>query len=85
MLLYDALLRIYKSFIGPHLDYGNFNYDKQNNESLKNKTENFLYKACIATTGVIQETSRGRPYLELGLESLRDRRWCRTLTFFIKL
>lgn len=40
----DALLRICKSFIRPHLDYGDFNYDRQNNESFKNKIENFSIK-----------------------------------------
>lgn len=39
-----ALLRICKSFIRPHLDYGDFNYDRQNNESFKNKIENFSIK-----------------------------------------
>ena len=79
----DALLKIYKSFIGPRLDYGDINYDKPNNESLKNKIENFQYKACIA--GAIQETSGKRLYLELGLESLGDWRWCRKLRFFYKI
>ena len=36
-----SLLRIYKSFIRPHLDYGDIFYDKPNNESFKNKIENF--------------------------------------------
>ena len=36
-LPHDALLRIYKSFIRPHLDYGDINYDKPHNESFKNK------------------------------------------------
>ena len=50
----DALLRNYKSFIRPHLDYGDIIYDKTNNESCKNKIENIQYKACIAITGAIQ-------------------------------
>ena len=62
----DALLRIYKSFIRPHLDYGDIIYDKPNNESFKNKIENVQYKACIAITGAIQGTSRERLYHELG-------------------
>ena len=33
----DALLKIYKSFKRPHLDYGGIIYDKPNNESFKNK------------------------------------------------
>ena len=36
----DALLRIYKSFIWPHLDYGDIIHEKPNNESFKNKIEN---------------------------------------------
>ena len=81
----DALLRIYKSFVRPHLDYGDIIYDKSNNESFKNKTENIQYKACIAITGAIQGTSREHLYHELSLESLGDRRWCRKLIFFNKI
>ena len=68
----DALLRIYKSFIRPHLDYGDIIYDKPNNESFKSKIGNIRYKACIAITGAIQGTSRERLYQELGLESLEN-------------
>ena len=52
-----VLLRIYKSFIRPHLDYGDIICDKPHNESFKNKIENIQYKACIAITGTIQRTS----------------------------
>ena len=52
-ILRDALLRIYKSFIRPHLDYGDIIYDKPNNDSFKNKIENIQYKTCIAITGAI--------------------------------
>ena len=52
-ILRDALLRIYKSFIRPHLDYGDIIYDKPNNKSFKNKIENIQYKTCIAITGAI--------------------------------
>ena len=77
----DALLRIYKSFIRPHLDCGDIIYDKPNNESFKNKIENIQYKACIAITGAIQGTSREHLYHELGLESLADERLCRKLIY----
>ena len=53
----DTLLRIYKSFIRPHLDYGDIIYDKPNNEPFQSKIENIQYKACIALTGVIEGTS----------------------------
>ena len=68
----DALLRINKSFITPHLDYGDIIYDKPNNRSFKNKIENIQYKACVAITAAIQGTSGEHLYHELGLESLGD-------------
>ena len=49
----DALLRIYKLFIRPHLDCGDIIYDKHHGESFKNKIESIQYKACIAITGAI--------------------------------
>ena len=81
----DALLRIYKSFIRTHLDYGDIFYEKPNDESFKRKIENTQYKACFAKTGVIQGTSRERLYQELRLESLENRRWYRKLIFFLKI
>ena len=54
---YDVLLRIYKSFLRPHLDYGDIIYDKPHKKSFKNKIENTQYKACITITGAIQGTS----------------------------
>ena len=69
----EALLRIYKSFVRPNLDYGHIIFDQPNNESFKSRIESIQYKACIAITGAIQGTSRERLYRELGLESLSDR------------
>ena len=62
----DALLRICKLFIRPHLDYRDIIYDKPHNESFKNKIENIQYK------GAIQGTSREHLYHELLLESFGD-------------
>ena len=39
----DVVFRICKSFIRPHLDYIDINYDKPNNESFKNKIENIQH------------------------------------------
>ena len=80
----EVLLRIYKSFVRSHLDYGNIVYDKPNNESFTNNLERVQYKACLSITGAIQGTSRERLNKELGLESLSDRKWVRKLTFFYK-
>ena len=80
----DELLRIYRSFIRPHLDYGDVIYGNPNNESSKSEIENIQYKTCIAITGAIQETSGENLHHEMGLESLGDRRWSCKLTFALK-
>ena len=53
-----ALLTLYKSFIRPHLDYGDVLYDKPENENFQNKLEKIQYKVCLAITGAIQGTPR---------------------------
>ena len=50
-----ALLTIYKSFIRPHLDYGDILYDKPSNEKFQNKMEKVQHRACLAITRGIQE------------------------------
>ena len=70
----DSLVTIYKSFIRPHLDYGDVIYDQRNNDSFSDKIEQLQYKVCLAITGAIQGTSRKCRCNELGLE-----RWCRKL------
>ena len=74
---YSSLLTIYKSFIRPHLDYGDVIYDQPNNNRLSEKIESIQYNAALAITGAITETSREKLYQKLGLESLKDRRWLR--------
>ena len=80
-----SLLAICKSFIRPHLDYGDIIYDNLVNESLINKLEKVQYKACLAITGAIQGTSSESFYKELGLKSLQNRRWYKKMTFFYKI
>ena len=43
------------------------------------------YNACLVITGAFKGTPRERLYQELGLESLKDRRWHRKLCFFDKI
>ena len=73
----SSLVTIYKSFIRPHLDYGNFIYDRPNNNSFNENIEAVQYNAALAITGTIKEKSRDILYQELGLESLSSRRWSR--------
>ena len=53
-----SLLTIYKSFVRPHLDYGDIIYDNPENETLINKLEKVQYETCLAITGAFQGTSR---------------------------
>ena len=78
----SVLLTIYKSFIRPHLDYGDIIYDQAYNTQ---KLEVLQYNACLSITGAIRGVSKEKLHEELGLESLQLRRWYRTLFCFYKL
>ena len=75
----NALLTIYKSFKKPHLDCVDVVYDEPNNESFNGKLEKIQCNSALAITGAIKCTSRTKLYKELGLESLKCRRWLRRL------
>ena len=79
----SALLTIYKSFIRPHLDYGDIIYDKAFNESFQ--LESLQYNATLTTTIAIRGSSTEKIYEELGLESLKPRLWYRKLSFLYKV
>ena len=81
----SALLTIYRSFIRPHLDYGDIIYDKAFNESFHAKLESLQYNATLAITGAIKGSSTEKIYEELGLESLKSRRWYRKMSFLYKV
>ena len=81
----SSLLTIYKSFIRPHLDYGDIVYDQPNNSSLSEKTESLQHNAALALTGVIKGSSKEKLYQELGFESLKDRLWMRKLCYLYKV
>ena len=68
------LLTIYKSFIRPHLDYGDVIYDQHYNNSFHSKLESIQYNAALAKTGAISDSSWEILYQELGLESLQQHR-----------
>ena len=81
----QSLITIYKSFIRPHLDYGDIVYDRAFNESFHKYLESIQYNAAIAITGAIRGTSSEKLFQELGLESLKSRRWLRKLCLFYKI
>ena len=78
------LLQIYKSYVRPHLDYGDIIYDKAFIDYFQKKLESIQYKATLTKTRAIRGTSREKIYSELGLELLQDRHWCRKSCFFIQ-
>ena len=77
----QSLITIYKSFIRPHLDYGDIVYDRAFNESFHKNLETIQYNAAIAIRG----TSSEKLFQELALESLKSRRWLRKLCLFYKI
>ena len=82
----SSLITIYKLFIRPHLDYGDVIYDQPSNNGLSEKIESIQYNSALAVTSAIRGTSRvkSREYLDLRLESLKDRRWLRQLCYLHK-
>ena len=81
----SVLLTIYRSFVRPHLEYDDVMYDQPENESFSSKIESVQYNASLVITGAIKETSSKKLYQEIGLESLRSRRWLRRMCYFYKL
>ena len=80
-----SLLQIYKSFVRPHLDYGDIIYDKAFIGSFQKKLESIQYNAALAITGTIRGTSREKICSELGIESLQYIHWYRKLCIFYKI
>ena len=80
-----ALMTIYKTFVRPHLDYGDVIYDEAYNETFHQKLESIQYNACLALSRVITGSSREKLYQELGLQSLQRRRWYRKLCLLYKI
>ena len=81
----QALLTINKSFFRPHLDYRDIIYDQPKNESFFQKLESYQCNAALAITGAIRGTSQTKIYKELGLESLKLRRYFRRLCKYFKI
>ena len=80
-----SLLTIYQAFLRPLVDYGDIIYDQPQNESFREKIESVQYRAALAITGAIQGTSCDKLYHELGLESLKSRRWYKRLSCMFKI
>ena len=80
-----APILIYKTFIRPHLDYGDIVYDQAYDMSFHQKMESIQYNNCVAITGDMRSILKEKLYKELGLESLQWRHWYRELGMFYKI
>ena len=78
-------MTIYKVFLRPLIDYGDTIYDQPQNESFCEKLESVQYKAALASTDAIHDTSCDKIYQQLRLESLKSRRWYKRLSSMFKI
>ena len=81
----SSRLTIYKSFVRPHLNYSDVIYDQPNNSRFSDKIESAQYNAALAINGAIRGTSKEKLYQELGLQSLKDGRWLRLMSYLYKI
>ena len=84
----NYLLTIYKSFIRPHLDYGDIIYHQPNNRSLFQpnfKIESIQYQTALVVTVTMHGTSQTKLYNELGIESVKLKQWFWRLCYFFKI
>ena len=79
------MLIINKAFLQPLVDYGDVIYDKPQNEAFCEILESVQYKGALSITVAIQGTSRDKRYQELGLESLKSKRWYKRLSCVFKI
>ena len=84
-MLRSSLFTIYKSFIGPHLDYSDIIYDQAYIASFHQKLDSIQYNTALGITGATRGTSKEELYDNLGLETLEKRRWYRNLCCFFKI
>ena len=81
----QALLTIYKSFVRPHINYGDISYDQPNNDSFLSKIRIISIKCSFSHNRCNKGTSQTKIYKELGLESLKFRSGFRRLCTFFKI
>ena len=80
-----SLITIFKSYIRPHLDYGDIIYDRAYNTSFHQNIESIQYNAALAIMGATKGTSREKLYQKLGFESLQERHWYRKFCWLFKI
>ena len=60
-----------KSFIRPHLDYGDIIYDQSNNQAFSNKLEAVQYNAVLAITALLElfEVHQRQKFISAGISA----------------
>ena len=77
------LFTTYKTFTRSRLAYADSFYDQACNSAFHDKLESVQYNACLVIIGGIRVTSTEKLDQELGLESVKPRRWFRKLCYFL--
>ena len=67
------------------MDYGDVIYDQLNNHGLLEKIGSVQYNAALAITGTVRLISKVKLYQELGLESLKYRKWVKRPCYLHKV
>ena len=78
-----SLIKMCKSFVRPHIGYGNIVYDQPKKENFDQKIERIQCNATLAITGAIRGTYQSRLYNELDPESHKSRCWFMKLCTFL--
>ena len=78
----QSFVKVYKAFIRPHLDNGDFMYNRSCNESFHQKIDSIQYNASI--TDIVKGTSGEKLCHKLGLESFCKRQWYKKLNHIFK-
>ena len=68
-----ALLKVFKSFVRSHLNYGDVIYDQSYDNIFHQKMESIQHNAALTVTGAIIGSSMEKLYQESGLECLQQR------------
>ena len=85
ILTKPPLLTIYMFFTRSHLDYGEMTYYKAYNTSFHQNSDEIQHNSALAITEAKKEISKEKFYLELRLESLKNRRCYGKLYYFSKI
>ena len=80
-----SLVTTCKAFLRPLIDCVDIVYYQSQNESFCKQVKSKQYKTALAITGAMHGTSCDKIYQELGLKSLKSRRWYKRFSCMFKI